>query len=79
MAKGNGKESVRYSSPFNETGSGGPEKADMTGDAIYWGGYPEMLKMHLKEWDMASTPNSRSGDDILGTPTTGEPQVMKGK
>ena len=70
---------VMYPDPFNETGTGGSESPDMKGDAIYWGGYPEMLNMHLKEESMLSTPNSRSGDDILGTPTPGEPTVMKGK
>lgn len=79
MAKKKGASAVSYPSPYNETNPSGPESPDMTGDGIYWGGYPEILGMHLKEESMVSTSNSESGDDILGTPTPGEPVAMKGK
>jgi hypothetical protein len=78
MAKKGKSNGMHYPNPFNET-EGGPETADMTGDAIYFGGYPEVLGKHLSEESMVSTSNSESGDDILGTPTPGEPSAMKGK
>jgi hypothetical protein len=79
MAK-NGKSSgIFYENVSNETGSPNPETPDMTGKDIYWGGFPEVLGKHLVEQSMVSTPNSESGDDILGKPTPGEPVVMKGK
>ena len=70
---------MHYPDPSNETGSGGPESPDMKGLDMYWGGWPEVTGKHLSEGDMTSTSNTESGDDILGTPTPGEPQAMKKK
>jgi hypothetical protein len=77
--KAKAKSGVMYPSPYNETNDTGPENPDMNGDGIYFGGFPEEIGMHLKEESMVSTPNTESGDDILGTPTPGEPEAMKGK
>jgi len=79
MAKKAGKsgtDAVRYGNPYNETNNPDPNSPDMTGTDIYFGGYDEVLKMHLDDCTIVSTPNSRSGEDILGKPAPGEVQVM---
>ena len=70
MAKGD--KGTLYPNIYNETGTG--EEPDTTGDDLYFGGYDEVLKMHLKETgDMISTPNSDASHDTFGGPAKGEP------
>ena len=71
------KGSASYGTPYNETGSGGPESPDMTGKNMYWDGWDEINRMHLTEGDMEGTPNTHSGDTILGGPAPGEPNAAK--
>jgi hypothetical protein len=70
-----------WSNPFNETGSGGPESPDITGDKLYYS-YEEVMATHLKETgQMVSTPNSDASHDVYGGPAAGEmnPAGMGGK
>ena len=72
MAKKNG--GILYPDPYNEVSNKDPNSPDVTGDGLYFGGWDEVMKMHLQETgDMVSTPNSESGGDMLGGPTPGEP------
>ena len=81
MAKGMG--GVKYPSPFNETGSPDPNVPDTMGDALYYNGFDEVLKMHLSMdgADMTSSSNSDASHDIYGGPCAGEanPAGMGGK
>jgi len=76
-AEKSGTDAVGYDNPYNETNNPDPNSPDTTGGDIYWGGYDEVLKMHLDDRTMESTSNSRSGEDILGKPAPGEVQVMR--
>lgn len=73
MAKG--MSGVKYPNPFNETGSPDPNMPDTTGDALYFGGWPEIDKMHLsmEGADMISSSNSDASHGIFGGPNPGEP------
>ena len=63
-----------YSNPFNEVGNTDPNSPDVTGMGLYFNGWDEINKMHLTQTGpMDSTPNSRSGGDMLGGPAPGEP------
>lgn len=66
-----------YPSPYNETDSG--ELPDTTGAVqIYMGGWPEINRYHLLQTGpLDSTPNSRSGGDMMGGPAPGEPNPGK--
>jgi hypothetical protein len=72
MAKGNN--GVLYPDPFNEVDNKDPNKPDVMGNGIYYDGWDEVMKMHLKETgDLVSTSNSDASHDTFGGPTTGEP------
>lgn len=71
MAKNSG---IIHQSPFNEVDNKDPNKPDSMGDDLYFGGWDEVMKMHLSETgDMVSTPNSDASHDVFGGPAKGEP------
>ncbi len=65
-----GSNAKMYPNPLNETNSG--EGAD-TNDLYF--SLQEVLADHLTEGDWTSTPNSRSGEGIMGGVAPGEPSV----
>lgn len=78
MAKKNNSSGVTHSNPYNETDNRDPNTPEMSGDDIYYGGCPEVQKMHLSNagvtWGQSN--NSMSGKGTLGGPASGEPQVV---
>jgi hypothetical protein len=74
MAKKNG--GVLHSDPFNEVGSKDANTPDVDGEGMYWGGWPEINKMHLSQGSasMKESPNSSAVNDIMGGPANGEPE-----
>lgn len=77
MAKGSG--GVIHKDPFNEVNNKDPNSPDSTGDDLYFGGWPEINKMHLStdSADMTSSPNSEASHDVYGGPVPGEPNPGK--
>ena len=75
MAKSgkSGQGSWGYSNPFNEVANKDPNKPDAMGDDLYYGGFDEVLKMHLTEGPIFTTANSDEGRDMSGGPAPGEP------
>lgn len=72
MAKGSS--GTIHTNPFNEVNNTDPNKPDSMGDDLYFQGWDEIMKMHLAETgDLVSSPNSDASHDIMGGPTTGEP------
>ena len=74
MAKSNG--GVLSSNPRNEGGSLSDEKPDSS-DLEGYATYAECGKMQLSQSgaDLVDTPNSRSGEGIMGGVAPGEPSV----
>ena len=76
--------SFGYPDPFNEAGSRGgkdPNVPDTTGDDLYYGGWPEINKMHLSATGpLIMTENSEAAHGTMGGPAKGEanPGNMKG-
>ena len=72
------KDGMIHQNPLNEVNNKDPNKPDSMGDDLYFGGWPEIMKMHLSETGpMVDTPNSRSGGDVMGGPAKGEPNPGK--
>jgi hypothetical protein len=72
MAKG--MSGIIHQNPFNEVDNKDPNKPDSMGDDLYFGGWDEVMKMHLAETgDLVSSPNSDASHDIFGGPASGEP------
>ena len=74
MAKKKGKGGVLSSNPYNEMGPGIGDEAVWPVDEAYYT-YSQAMKMQNSQngGDMADTPNSRSGQGIIGGPAPGEP------
>ena len=74
MPRGNARGSYGYPSPWNETGSTDPNTPDVSGTGIYFDGIQEVQKYHLlASGPMDETPNSLSGEDVMGVAAPGEP------
>lgn len=60
-----------FPDPYNETNSG--DEPDLSGAGLYVS-YGEVIDAHLSQVsaDLDSTPNSRSGDQVMGGPAPGE-------
>lgn len=74
MAKKKGKGGVLSSDPYNEMGPGISDDPQTPMDEYYYTyGQAAKFQSSQKGGDMADTPNSRSGQGIIGGPAPGEP------
>jgi hypothetical protein len=74
------KGGVIHKNPYNEVDSLDESKPDDSGAGMYVS-YEEVIGMQLSQQDasMASTPNTMSGDGLVGGPASGEPNPFKFK
>lgn len=75
MAK-DSKSGLTLPNPYNEVASKSAEEPDISGAGLYVD-YDEVMSVHMKTGSMADTPNTMSGDGIMGGPAAGEVQVAK--
>lgn len=71
---------VMFKDPYNEVASKDEASPDESGAGNYVS-YDEVINMQLSQTDasMADTPNTMSGNGIMGGPASGEPNPAKFK
>lgn len=75
MAKGPG---LIHQDVFNEVDNTDPNKPDTSGEGMYFGGWPEIMKNHLAEsGNMIETPNTKASRGLYGSTVKGEPNALE--